>query len=393
MLKQGVRGQETGDRSVGFYQNLFKPVIIVHILMTPAHAMASGSSSPDTYLNNSNLSQPVISPITQPTNSNQTIGDWTEWGNGGLDNFENWVDGGIGDIGQGIGSVVDAITNATSGIGNLINDLTSVANLVYRVMGLPNKVGGWWSDILTVATGELDPCTRDPNLTNTPPITFEPGWCIGVGYPNGGQGNGSNANFNRDPGISSPSPTAPNAPNGGNSAPSLPSMSEIVTQSVGDMGVPIPAQVQASATNLNSYDAFEINPVVKRHYRRNFVDRAITRLVSESTLSAQGQKLLKDHTDTAMQVAVESQMIAGKGQNLDVTQDVMKHGLVNDSKQTLLLGALVSQSANNRLDSALNNRNLINISRTLDQMAKQDRVERSIAARRLLEISAQNNLF
>ena len=362
-------------------ENIKTTLIITSIIVTPTNAMAAGSSAPDTYLNDSNVSQPVISPMTQPTNPNQSIGDWTERGNEGLDNFENWVDGGIGEIGLGIGSVMDAITNATSGIGNLINDLTSVANLVYRVMGLPNQVGGWWSDLLTVATGELDPCTREPNLTNTPPITFEPGWCIGVGDPNGG---GSGQNPNTPPGIDSPSPTAT-----GNS----PSMSEIVTQSVGDMGVPIPAEVQASATNLNSYDAFEINPVVKRHYRRNFVDRAITRLVSESTLSAQGQKSLKDHTNTAMQVAVESQMIAGKGQNVDVTQDVMKHGLVNDSKQTLLLGALVNQSANNRLDSALNNRNLINISRTIDQMAKQDRVERSIAARRLLEISAQNNLF
>ncbi len=369
-------------------ENIKITLIITSIIVTPTNVIAAGSEAPDTYLNDSNVSQPVISPMTQPTNPNQSIGDWTESRNNSLDNFENWVDGGIGEIGLGIGSVMDAITNATSGIGNLINDLTSVANLVYRVMGLPNQVGGWWSDLLSVATGELDPCTREANLTNTPPITFEPGWCIGVGYPNVGPGTNPNPNTHPD---SPPSfPTNPNNPTGpGNS----PSMSEIVTQSVGDMGVPIPAQVQGSVANMDSYDVFEVNPVVKRHYRRNFVDRAITRLVSESTLSAEGQKLLKGHTDTAMQVAIESQIIAGRGQTFDVTQDVLKGSLANDAKQTLLLGALVSQSANNRVDSALNNRNLINISRTIDQMARQDRVERSIAARRLLEISSQNNLF
>ncbi|MDJ0598904.1 MAG: hypothetical protein QNJ37_08715 [Crocosphaera sp.] len=381
MLKQGVRSR-------GSFQSLLKPVIIGSILITPTNAIAAGSSSADTYLNDSNLSQPVISPMTQPTESNQSIGDWTQWGNESLDNVENWVDGGIGEIGQGIGSVVDAITNATSGIGNLVNDLTSVANLVYRVMGLPNQVSGWWEDLLTVATGELDPCTREPNINNAAPITFEPGWCIGVGYPNGGQRTVQNPNTS--PNSPYASATDPNNPT---ETVNSPSMSEIVTQSVGDMGVPIPAEVQASANNLNQYDAFEVNPVVKRHYRRNFLDRAITRLVSESTLSAQGQKSLKDHTDTAMEVAVESQMIAGTGQNLDVTQDVMKYGLVNDAKQTLLLGALVTQSANNRVDSALNNRNLINISRTMDQMAKQQRIERAIYARRLLETSSQLNLF
>ena len=150
MVEKGVRSQETGDRSlVSLQGNLLESLIIVHILITPTSAMAAGSSSPDTYLNNSNVSQPVISPMTEPTNPNQSIGDWTESQNNSLDNVENWFEGGIGEIGRDLGSVVDVITNATSGIGNLINDLTSVANLVYRVMGLPNQVGGWWSLVFT----------------------------------------------------------------------------------------------------------------------------------------------------------------------------------------------------------------------------------------------------
>lgn len=329
------------------------------------------------------VSQPVLNKQPKPEEEDvNPLSDWTDTINGQLDTIEELVGDYTEGFGSLLGGVVEGIGGDTSGVGNLLTDLTGLANLVFRLIELPHQAQGWWQDIITLATGELDPCLSAPSITTTAPITFEPGWCIGVG--DNRRGRGDDANDGSDGGGS----------DGGGSY-GVQSMGAVFADSAGAMGIPIPAVAQAASSQLvaDTFDPFEVNPVVKQHYQKNFVDRAITRLVSDSTLSETGQALLKDHTDSAMELALSSQILAGKGQSMDVTQDVVKQKMSIESEQSLLLGGVVSQLAQGRIDSALTNRNLANISRTMDEVAKQKRIERAILARRLLEVSSQVNLY
>lgn len=367
----------------------------------PVHA--AGNSNPTEYL----------PPTNQPPNSSNNsfdLGDWVNSTSGVLDQFEERISGTINTISNTIGGWVETVGGVLQPVNSIFTDVASLAQLVYRLIQLPSSIGGWWDLLITSVEGELDPCLNSPWISSTPPIVYEPGWCMGVGN------NPNNPNSSSLPPFLPPSanpipyagkkPWDPNSWNqqednntDEDSSPKSPtSSSDILKSSKGPMGIPVPSVARAKVIQLskddtkNSTDPFTSNPVVKAQLDGNLIDRAIIKTSTETVLGELGQKKMSEELYAAQDAVAYSLGQAGDAQNMDVTQDVMKQAIQVEALGNVLLGSLVSSNQQQRIDANMGNLALTNISRTLDEGKRSSNVDLAISSNRLISLAAQSGL-
>lgn len=163
---------------------------------------------------------------------------------------------------------------------------------------------------------------------------------------------------------------------------------DIVVDTIGEMGIPDPNKARgklekATTSNpeeIGTGDIFEINKVVWGVTAANQLDRDLTRLQISTVLGEAGQKATKKQIDAAQETVKDSAQTADDAQSLDITQDVMKEQIKVTAQQTLLLGGLRADSLQAKNDTQFTNMNLENSSRTLDELARAERVKSSANA-------------
>lgn len=174
---------------------------------------------------------------------------------------------------------------------------------------------------------------------------------------------------------------------------------DIVRDARGPMEIPNPNETRGrieqsagrAAPSVNA-DVFEINNVVWSVYAANQVDRDLTRIGIESVLGASGQEKMQSSIDETKKIVQQVGKDADAAQRLDVTQDVMKLHAKNFAQQTAILGALRADNLKARVDSQFTNLNLMNISRTLDEQTRSERVDLAGNAMLLLDAAGQVSL-
>lgn len=172
-------------------------------------------------------------------------------------------------------------------------------------------------------------------------------------------------------------------------------LGDVVVNTIGDMGIPDPNKARSEiekATTSNPEDTgtgdiFEINKVVWGISAANQLDRDLTKVQISTVLGEAGQKSTKKQTDATQETVKNTAETADDAQKLDITQDVMKEQIKVSAQQSLLLGGLRADSLQARNDTQFTNMNLVNSSRTLDELARAERVKSSSNAMSLSNVS------
>ncbi len=162
-------------------------------------------------------------------------------------------------------------------------------------------------------------------------------------------------------------------------------LGDVVVDTIGEMGLPDPnkarSEIEKATTNnpenTGTGDIFEINKVVWGISAANQLDRDLTRLQIGTVLGEAGQKATKEQIDATQETVKSSAETADDAQSLDITQDVMKEQIKVSAQQSLLLGGLRADSLQARNDTQFTNMNLENSSRTLDELARAERIKSS----------------
>lgn len=136
-------------------------------------------------------------------------------------------------------------------------------------------------------------------------------------------------------------------------------------------------------------DRFGLDRSTAAEYAARETDRLNTMMQVDSVLSTQGQtateKAIEDTQATIESIAETAEFAQG----LNVTQDVMKSLVSVQAQQSELIGQLRTEQLRSRIDAQYTNLNLANISRSLDEISRKDRVEGPAAADGLLRLSTQ----
>ena len=110
-------------------------------------------------------------------------------------------------------------------------------------------------------------------------------------------------------------------------------------------------------------------------------------------LSSFGQRQIAEGMEAALQTSISSYQIAGQAQGKRITQDVMKDMVSLQAQSNLLLSSVATSTLSNQNQQATANQNLINISRSIDQMAQESPMRQAALARRILQVSRQTSLY
>jgi hypothetical protein len=344
-------------------------------------ATLTGDSRLD-YLNTTNTgSSDVVGDISQGAGE---VSDFFGEIDSELSELEQFYSESLGEITGTIGKVMGLFNRVVSPIQGLFADAQEMAATIVRLINLPSTLGSWWEQMLSEVTGELDPCLSEFNFESF----IEPGWCFG-----GGAGSSE-----QDPNLDSDNP--PDSDN-----PSLPlgppaprkSTGEILKSSVGAAGVPIPSKVrseiQRSVEATGGNNIFEINPVVARYYAQNMAERATARLSAELVLGKAGQKKLVEESKGIQDAVTSSMGTAKSAQALDVTQDVMKQMVQIQATEALLAGNSATSLQQMRVDNGIDHLLLSNMSRTLDETARERRIDRTLSLNKVIKSTSPLGLY
>jgi hypothetical protein len=318
-----------------------------------------------------------------------------------LSELEQFYDESLGEITGTIGKVMGLFNRVVSPIQGIFADAQEMAATIVRLINLPSTLGSWWEQMLDSVTGELDPCLSEFNFESF----IEPGWCFGGGSesevvedPNLDENNPPDSDNPNLP----PMPPAPRKPDGEITLPLGPpaprkSTGEILKSSVGAAGVPIPSKVrseiQRSVDATGGNNMFEINPVVARYYAQNMAERATARLNAELVLGEAGQKKLVEESKGIQEAVTSSMGTAKSAQNLDVTQDVMKQMIQVQATEALLAGNSATSLQQMRVDNGIDHLLLSNMSRTLDETARERRIDRTLSLNKVIKSTSPLGLY
>jgi hypothetical protein len=217
---------------------------------------------------------------------------------------------------------------------------------------------------------------------------IEPGWCFG----------GASGSEAEDPNLDESDPPDEDNPN----LPPFPpaprkSTGDILKSSVGAAGIPVPSKVrsalQRSVDTTGGSNMFEINPVVARHYALNMAERATARLSAELILGEAGQKKLVEESKGINDAVTASMGTAKSAQALDVTQDVMKQMVQIQATEALLSGNSATSLQQMRVDNAMSHLMLSNMSRTLDETARERRIDRTLSLNKVIKSTSPLGLY
>ncbi|MBE9018302.1 hypothetical protein IQ272_19545 [Chroococcidiopsidales cyanobacterium LEGE 13417] len=241
--------------------------------------------------------------------------------------------------------------NFVDNSGSLDEAIGSIESTVLNLLGLAR----WQAQLNDLLN---DPCRDLPVVFITTP---EPGWCL--------------------------------ASSGGAS-----SISDILSDSTGAIGIPNPNTARQEIEkgiqqDDTAPDAFEINAQVYAVQAGNLSDRVVTRQAIESLLGEKGQEQLARELEGAEEIAAGNEQRAEEAQDLDVTQDIMKLFIQNEAQTSAIAAGIRADLARLRVDTQFTNLNLTNISRTLDESARHERVEQAALSAKILSLSAQAGLM
>lgn len=176
-------------------------------------------------------------------------------------------------------------------------------------------------------------------------------------------------------------------------------MGEIFDDSLGDLNIPNPnstrqrtADAISSTVGSGQPDVFEVNPTVFSVYAANQVDRLNTQASIEATLGSEGQTQIKRELNLTKKAVEDILEDTNQAQSLDVTQDVMKKQIQVLNRQSIILSAIPTNLQHLRVDNQFVKLNLNNISRTMDEIARHERVAASADAMYLLELYSATTL-
>lgn len=176
-------------------------------------------------------------------------------------------------------------------------------------------------------------------------------------------------------------------------------VTDIVIDAQGEMGIPNPNKIRreieqkvSDVSTKDIPDLFERNPVVYGNVAANQSERDLTTLHIDTILGEEGQKQTKKQIDSTQATVKSIASIAKAAQEDDVTQDVMKKQAQINAQQSVISGVLLTNSLQARHDTQFTNLNLRNSSRTLDELARNERVESSANSLSYMAISSQSVL-
>lgn len=112
----------------------------------------------------------------------------------------------------------------------------------------------------------------------------------------------------------------------------------------------------------------------------------------EATLGREGQTQIKRELDLTKRAVEDILDDTNQAQSLDVTQDVMKKQIQLQNNQSIILSAIPTNLQHLRVDNQFVKLNLNNISRTMDEIARHERVAASADAMYLLELYSATTL-
>ena len=172
-----------------------------------------------------------------------------------------------------------------------------------------------------------------------------------------------------DPGSTNPGSTNPGSTNPGSTNPGT------------------------TVTNGNPADDFDVNRVVYSAMAQNESDRQAATIAAESVLGSDGQKQGRAELDQMKQLSASNISIAKDAQGKDVTQDVMKNYTQIAALNTVVLTAIEGRTLTLHQDNQYISTNLVDASRTLDEMSRNSRVESAATAMSVMEVSGQAKLY
>ena len=335
-----------------------------------------------------------------------TVDGVLDYVNKGLDGAESLLDGGLAGIPGSLGNLLGGLFgDSADDITRIFQDVAGIFNLVNRLVNIPAKLSQYQAEFFRAINNEVDPCLKTPTFSTTP-FGYEPGWCLGLLKnlpPSDGEesddSNGSDNEGSEDNGSDEngdPVAEGENPPFG--PAPRKSSVGEILAESTGALGLPIPAEVKAKVQDqiLNrdaTTNLFQKNKVVEAHYASNSVDRMTAEQHSMPILSSFGQRQIAEGMEAALQTSISSYQIAGQAQGKRITQDVMKDMVSLQAQSNLLLSSVATSTLSNQNQQATANQNLNNISRSIDQIAQESPMRQAALARRILQVSRQTSLY
>ncbi|NJP22076.1 MAG: hypothetical protein HC763_27145 [Hydrococcus sp. CRU_1_1] len=301
-----------------------------------------------------------------------------------LSELEQFYSESLGEITGTIGKVMSLFNRVVSPIQGLFADAQEMAATIVRLINLPSTLGSWWEQMLNSVTGELDPCLSEFSFESF----IEPGWCFGGA--SGSEAPDPNGDENNPPDEDNPNlPPFPSAPRK--------STGDILKSSVGAAGIPVPSKVrseiQRTVDTTGGNNMFEINPIVARHYALNMAERATARLSAEAVLGETGQKKLVEESKGISEAVTNSMGTAKSAQALDVTQDVMKQMIQVQATEALLAGNSATSLQQMRVDNAMSHLMLSNMSRTLDETARERRIDRTLSLQKVIKSTSPLGLY
>lgn len=136
-----------------------------------------------------------------------------------------------------------------------------------------------------------------------------------------------------------------------------------ITTAMGVLGLPDANEAREETEEAALSSGSAINAAERA---TNEIDRQITRVEADTTLSKVGQQDTKERVETTQNSVAQVYIDATAAQDEVVTQNVMKRIAQQNVQTTAILGAMRTDGLKLRQSQNLANLNLTNISRSLD---------------------------
>lgn len=147
-----------------------------------------------------------------------------------------------------------------------------------------------------------------------------------------------------------------------------------------------------AANTASPPDAFEVSRTVYGAVAENEMHRQSSLMHLNGVIGEAGQTQTRKDLEVTQQLVNEDLNTSTAAQKLDVTQDVMKSMITMNARQSVMSAAIRGDTLKLRQDIQYNTLAAVDASRTLDELARDNRVKASASAMHLLEISGQARL-
>ena len=168
------------------------------------------------------------------------------------------------------------------------------------------------------------------------------------------------------------------------------SIQDLLSSSAGSLGIADPEKYAQDlieeALNGDNPTAWGLggSPFGLLDQIQNAGDRGLTTLITGTTLSESGQDMMQTRLEEQENIVLNSHELAERALRMPTTEGLLAAQTAMEANQQLLDQSMLSAMEQGRIDQALTNRNLSNISKALDQEAVERQVERQIDATHII---------